>query len=66
MAKHISQLNIVNAINRDREVKMRKKNTQRSFFRLLHPKGILSISEQIGDVDKISVDEIKDLLIGKF
>ena len=43
-----------------------RKRIRKGVFRLLHPKGILSISEQIGDVDKISVDEIKDLLIGKF
>lgn len=36
----------------------------KEFFRLLRPNGILSISEQAGDADKMSIDEIKDLLSG--
>lgn len=32
------------------------------FYRMLRPKGILSISEQAGDPDKMSVGEIKDLV----
>ncbi|HZK57342.1 MAG TPA: class I SAM-dependent methyltransferase [Clostridia bacterium] len=38
-----------------------KKEYAREFFRLLRPGGILSISEQIGDADKMSIDEIKGL-----
>lgn len=38
-----------------------KKEYAREFFRLLRPEGILSISEQIGDADKMSIDEIKGL-----
>lgn len=34
----------------------------KEFFRLLGPGGILSISEQAGDPDKMSIDEIKNLL----
>ncbi len=38
-----------------------KKEYAQEFFRLLRPEGILSISEQFGDADKMSVDEIKVL-----
>lgn len=31
------------------------------FFRILKPGGILSISEQAGDPDKISTEEVKEL-----
>ena len=36
----------------------------KEFYRLLRPGGLLSISEQAGDADKMSVDEIKDLMCG--
>lgn len=39
-----------------------KQNYIDEFFRLLCDHGILSISEQAGDADKMSVDKIKDLL----
>ena len=32
------------------------------FYRMLKPNGVLSISEQGGDPDKMSVEEIKELL----
>lgn len=41
-----------------------KQQYVKEFYRLLCPNGILSISEQAGDPDKMSVDEIKDLLHG--
>lgn len=36
----------------------------REFFRMLRPCGVLSISEQAGDPDKISIEEIKKLVYG--
>ncbi len=41
-----------------------QKDYIKEFYRLLEPHGILSISEQAGDPDKMSVDEIKALLQG--
>lgn len=40
----------------------KKKQYIKEFFRMLRPDGILSISEQAGDPDKMSIEEIKDLL----
>jgi len=39
-----------------------KKQYVKEFYRLLRPNGILSISEQGGDPDKMSIKEIKNLL----
>lgn len=40
-----------------------KQQYVQEFFRMLTTDGILSISEQAGDADKMSVEEIKDLLL---
>ncbi|ABR47639.1 Methyltransferase type 11 [Alkaliphilus metalliredigens QYMF] len=39
-----------------------KQQYVKEFYRLLCPNGIISISEQGGDPDKMSIEEIKDLL----
>ncbi len=44
------------------EVENRKKYAG-EFFRMLRPGGILSVSEQAGDPDKMSVNEIKGLFL---
>lgn len=36
----------------------------REFFRMLRPGGVLSISEQAGDPDKMSIEEIKEIVYG--
>lgn len=40
----------------------KKEQYLNEFFRILRPNGILSISEQAGDPDKLSVEEVKTLV----
>lgn len=56
-----NQFNVIFMVTVLGEIENKQKYVN-EFYRLLCDDGILSISEQAGDPDKMSVDEIKDLL----